>query len=147
MTKLMPDLDAIKLAKIKEFAEKAEITGKRPKLQPEAPPPGKAKAVKPGQKKPSANAVKPKAVAPPPAQGSDEEDNYDDEFDPPPKPAPVRPAATARLGSAPARKTSAQAAVARPRPGTICYNLFSSIYILCFSFTNRILLHLSLALT
>ena len=59
MTKLMPDLDPIKLTKIKEFAEKAEITGKRPKLQPEggnAPQAkGGAKVVKPGgpQKKPS----------------------------------------------------------------------------------------------
>jgi hypothetical protein len=65
MTKLMPDVDPIKMAKIKEFAEKAEITGKRPKLQPEggtAPPPAKggAKVVKPGgpQKK-SATGVRP----------------------------------------------------------------------------------------
>ena len=129
MTKLMPDLDPIKMAKIKEFAEKAEITGKRPKLQPEggAPPPkaGGAKVVKPGQKRPAAGAKpgaagKPKPVArpPPPTQSSDEEDNYEAEFAQPPPKTAARPAATARVGSAPARKTSAPAAAAaRPRPG------------------------------
>ena len=61
MTKLMPDLDAIKMSKVKEFCEKAEITGKRPKLQPEggnaaAAAKAGAKVVKPGgpQKKPAA---------------------------------------------------------------------------------------------
>jgi hypothetical protein len=129
MTKLMPDLDPIKMAKIKEFAEKAEITGKRPKLQPEggaAPPKaGGAKVVKPGQKRPAAGAKpgaagKPKPVArpPPPTQSSDEEDNYEAEFAQPPPKTAARPAATARVGSAPARKTSAPAAAAaRPRPG------------------------------
>jgi cytoskeleton-associated protein 5 len=52
ITKLMPDLDAIKMAKVKEFSDKAEITGKRPKLQPEGgnAPTAKAgaKVVKPG---------------------------------------------------------------------------------------------------
>jgi hypothetical protein len=38
----------LKLGKIKEFAEKAEITGKRPKLQPEGESHGGAKVVKPG---------------------------------------------------------------------------------------------------
>ena len=58
MNKLMPDVDAIKMAKVKEFCDKAEITGKRPKLQPEGgnAPAAKAgaKVVKPGgpQKKP-----------------------------------------------------------------------------------------------
>jgi len=124
MAKLMPDLDAIKLAKIKEFCEKAEITGKRPKPQPEggaapAAKAGGAKVVKPGQpKKPAGKgAVVKKPVAKPPS--SDEEDNYEAEFAPPPKPAAAaKPAATARAGSAPARKTSAPAAAAaRPRPG------------------------------
>ena len=124
MTKLMPDLDAIKLAKIKEFCEKAEITGKRPKIQPEggaaaAPKTGGAKVVKPGQaKKPAAGKAVVKKVVKPPS--SDEEDNYEAEFAPPPKPAAAKPAATARAGSAPARKTSAPAAAAaRPRPGNI----------------------------
>merc|ERR1712223_807197 len=45
ITKLMPDLEAIKLTRIKEFAEKAEITGKMPKV------------VKPGTAKPVAKPV------------------------------------------------------------------------------------------
>jgi hypothetical protein len=54
VTKLMPDLDQIKLAKVKEFAEKAELTGKPPKVAsaPAAPAPAKAKGprvVKPSQ--------------------------------------------------------------------------------------------------
>jgi cytoskeleton-associated protein 5 len=131
MTKLMPDLEAIKLAKIKECVEKTVVTGKRPKLQPEgsaapAAKAGGAKVVKPGQpKKPVAGAAKAKPVArpPPPAQSSEEEDNYEAEFAAaaPPKPAAARPAAAARAGSAPARKTSAPAAAAsaRPRPGEL----------------------------
>jgi len=129
MTKLMPDLDAIKMTKIKEFADKAEITGKRPKLQPEggaapAAKAGGAKVVKPGQKK--ATVVKPGAAkkpVPKAPESSEEEDNYEAEFAPPPtKPAAAKPAAAARAGSAPARKTSApaSAAAARPRPGKRC---------------------------
>jgi len=38
----------LKLGKIKEFADKAEITGKRPKLQQEGESQGGAKIVKPG---------------------------------------------------------------------------------------------------
>ncbi len=37
VSKLMPDLDNIKLAKIKEFAEKAELTGKPAKMAAAAP--------------------------------------------------------------------------------------------------------------
>ena len=50
MTKLMPDLDAIKLAKIKEFAEKAELSGKPAAAMAPKPPPAAAKVVKPGPK-------------------------------------------------------------------------------------------------
>lgn len=47
MTKLMPDLDNIKLTKIKEFAEKAELSGKPAAALAPKPPPA-AKVVKPG---------------------------------------------------------------------------------------------------
>ena len=141
MTKLMPDLDPLKMNKIKEFAEKAEITGKKPKLQPEggaaaAPPKASgAKVVKPGQPK-KATVVKPGAAkkpVPKAPETSDEEDNYEAEFAAPlTKQAAPKTAATARAGSAPARKTSAPAAAARPRPGEdkllkyillMCYNI------------------------
>ena len=42
ITKLMPDVDAIKVAKVKEFMEKAELTGKLPKAEKPAAPPGLA---------------------------------------------------------------------------------------------------------
>ena len=60
ITKLMPDLEAIKLTRIKEFAEKAEITGKMPKQTPQGDDSAKAtkpKVVKPG--KPGPKIVKP----------------------------------------------------------------------------------------
>jgi len=47
LTKLMPDLDQIKMAKVKEFAEKAELTGKPQKV---APPPAAAPAKTKGPK-------------------------------------------------------------------------------------------------
>ena len=40
ITKLMPDVDAIKVAKVKEFMEKAELTGKLPKAEKPAAPQG-----------------------------------------------------------------------------------------------------------
>lgn len=130
MTKLMADVDAIKMAKIKEFAEKAEITGKRPKLQPEggAAPPPKAgpKVVKSGGAQKKIVGGKPAAKAKPaPAKASspsdDEDYDYAAEFAEPAPPSArpaAKPAATSRINSAPAaRKTSAPAATARARPG------------------------------
>ena len=81
VTKLMPDLDNIKLAKIKEFAEKAELTGKPPKVAAAAAP-----APAPAKKGP--RVVKPAAAAAAPAD--DEEYDMGDDA-PPAAPAPSRP--------------------------------------------------------
>ena len=63
MTKLMPDLEPLKLTRIKEFAEKVELTGKLPK---QAVPSGeeisKAKVVKPNGTKAGPKVVKPKGA-------------------------------------------------------------------------------------
>ena len=52
LMKLMPDLDAVKLAKVKEFAEKAELSGKPAAAQGGAPAAkkGAAKVVKPSDR-------------------------------------------------------------------------------------------------
>ena len=71
ITKLLPDLEAIKMTRIKEFSEKAEITGKMPKQTPASGEGGaskpamnsKAKVVKPGAGKAGPKVVKPKAAA------------------------------------------------------------------------------------
>ena len=82
LMKLMPDLDAVKLAKVKEFAEKAELSGK----------PAAAQGGAPAAKKGAAKVVKP----------SDR---------PKPKPAGARPAASrpAARPAAPARQPSPEA--------------------------------------
>jgi len=56
--KLMPDVEAIKVTKIKEFMEKAELTGKLPKAAPAAPAPAKATDTE----APRAKVVKPKGA-------------------------------------------------------------------------------------
>lgn len=127
MTKLMPDLDAIKLAKVKEYCEKTVLTGKMPKIQaePSEPKGSGAKVVKPkgaagsGAKKvvkprPGAKTSVTKKVAPP----SEEEDfGMDDEPQPPPARKPSSApsarrgglAGRGRGGSRPSTATSAAA--------------------------------------
>ena len=51
LTKMMPDLEAIKLTKIKEYCEKTVLTGKMPKITNDGPKPGsKPKATTGGVK-------------------------------------------------------------------------------------------------
>ena len=63
MTKMMPDLEAIKLTKIKEYCEKTVLTGKMPKIAPEG-------GAKPGANKPApkGGSTAPKKVSRPPAK-------------------------------------------------------------------------------
>jgi cytoskeleton-associated protein 5 len=92
--KLIPDLDSIKLAKVKEFADKAELTGKPAAAQQPEP---KAKVVKPS------SAAGPKVVKPASA------------------PAKKAPSASAAAAPAAAAPTAAEKKPARPatsaRPG------------------------------
>lgn len=46
LTKLMPDLDAIKMAKVKEYCDKTVLTGKMPKIAPEEKPNSGPKVLK-----------------------------------------------------------------------------------------------------
>ena len=117
MTKLMPDLDAIKLAKVKENCEKAVLTGKMPKVQSEAPKAETAsKAIRGRGGSAAARKVskpapaKKTSVAKPPVQ-EDLDDLPEDE----PAPPPVR-----KTSSAPARRGAARGGVrgGSARPAT-----------------------------
>ena len=109
MTKLMPDLDPIKLAKVKEHSEKAVLTGKMPKVQSEAPKPEPSKAIRgrggssAGARKTSKPAPKKTSVAKAPVQ-----DDLDDLPEDEPAPPPVR-----KTSSAPARRGTATRGAAR----------------------------------
>ena len=115
MTKLMPDLDAIKMAKVKEDCEKAVLTGKMPKIQNSAPPPSEApsKAVRP-----RGSAAK-KVVKPKPKTSvvkKPEPEDLDDIIEDEPVAPPVR-----KTSSAPARRGAPGRGGARGvgnRPGT-----------------------------
>ena len=104
--KLMPDVEAIKVTKIKEFADKAELTGKLPKAAAAAPAPAAAAAASEGP--PRAKVVKPKAA-------SETKKSAASRPGAPPRAGaktsvPAKPAATARktsaVSSAKARPTS-----------------------------------------
>ena len=83
MSKMMPDLEAIKLTKIKEYCEKAELTGKMPKITSAPPPEAKGpKVVKPKAGSTTAKkVVKPKtSVAKKPAAPPPEDDDFGEIF-------------------------------------------------------------------
>lgn len=102
MMRLMPDLDSIKLAKIKEFAEKAELSGKPAAALAAAQAPPKA-----GGGGKTATITKPKAKVVKPASDSAQ-------AKPPTAPASAPPrAAVAAKAVAAEKKTSAKA-VTRP---------------------------------
>ena len=117
LSKLMPDLDAIKMAKVKEYCEKTVLTGKMPKIQSEAPAEAKpkSKAIRGGgggggpAKKTSTTArpgAKTSTVkAPPPPQQSD-----DDDFQPPAQPVRKPSSAPARPGRGRGRPGAARPA-------------------------------------
>ena len=95
ITKLMPDLEPIKLTRIKEFAEKAEITGKMPKQISQAEGENsktKAKVVKPTKAGPKV--VKPGAARNVPKPTSQNIDSPDDDDDIPNADYKSRPATT-----------------------------------------------------
>ena len=102
MTKLMGDLDNIKLGKIKEFAEKTELSGK----PASAMMPAAAAAKKPAS---GAKVVKPKGrPAAVKAQKSQEEPETEEDFRlDQPKQAPPK---AVKSGMGQTRKTSAKAA-------------------------------------
>ncbi len=130
MNKLMPDLDAIKMAKVKEHCDKAVLTGKMPKIQSTSQAEeAKSKAIKTKgavqaarkTSKPASSGARPGAktsVAKKPVQPpKDDSDNYDDEFEaaaPPParKPssAPARRGGLAGRGRGSRPATAASAA-------------------------------------
>ena len=104
ITKLMPDLEAIKLTKIKEYSEKAEITGKMPRQgvatsEAEGSKPNgnsKAKVVKPAAKKAGPKVVKPGLANKQNGAGVESND-FDDDIStdrtksaPPSKPTPKK---------------------------------------------------------
>lgn len=126
LTKMMPDLEAIKLTKIKEYCEKTVLTGKMPKITNDGPKPGSKpkpttggstapkKVVRPA-KKPSVPAKKVVEVP--------DEDDFGMDDDPPPPPrktssAPARrgaPASRGRGGAAAARPSTTASAAQRKK--------------------------------
>ena len=132
LSKLMPDLDQIKMAKVKEYCEKTVLTGKMPKITAASDgggeakkPAGAPKAIRGGGgKKPSSAAARPGAKksttrAPPAKVPSNDES--DEDFSQPPAAAPVRktssaPASRGRGGSTAAAGRGR--GVARPTTST-----------------------------
>ena len=107
MTKMMPDLEAIKMTKVKEYSEKTVLTGKMPKISnPEKPKPANKpktstagstapkKVVRP-QKKPSVPAKKEAT----PIEDEDDDFGMDDEPPPPPRKVSSAPARRGALSS------------------------------------------------
>merc|ERR1719491_1183734 len=115
LTKMMPDLEAIKLTKIKEYCEKTVLTGKMPKITNDGPKPGsKPKATTGGSTAPK-KVVKPAKKASVPAKKVVEvsdEDDFGMDDDPPPPPRKTS-SAPARRGAASSRGRGG-AAAARP---------------------------------
>ena len=126
LTKMMPDLEAIKLTKIKEYCEKTVLTGKMPKITNDGPKPGsKPKATTAGStapKKVVRPAKKPSVPAKKVVEVPDEDDfGMDDDPPPPPRKtssAPARrgaPAGRGRGGAAAARPSTTASAAQRKK--------------------------------
>ena len=118
LSKLMPDLDPIKMAKVKEYCEKTVLTGKMPKIQSEAPAEAKpkSKAIRGGggggpAKKTSTTArpgAKTSTVRAPQQQQPQQSD--DDDFQPPAQPVRKPSSAPARPGRGRGRPGAARPA-------------------------------------
>ncbi len=109
MSKMMPDLEAIKLAKVKEHCDKTVLTGKIPKApapasSPTKPSPGNVKTVKSKGASNAKKVVKPVSATKPDPVRNEDADIQDDFTETPSAPAPAA-SNVRKTSSAPPRRT------------------------------------------